>query len=271
MVKPVHSAFVLPPALCGVVMAANGWPGLHVTVWMLLAMLGIWCSAMAYNRIVDRRQDALNPRTAHRVLPRGEVTVTWAAGFCVAGGALFLLAAAMLNTLCFMLAFPALALALAYSHVKYHSWGCHFVIGAVSGITPLAGWLAVNPHLALGPMVMGLGVLFWVAGFDIIYACQDADFDRSQGFYSAPACLGENTALRLAAFCHVNTVIFLTLAGVIQGLGFMYFLGMLGIAGLLYQENRLVSARDLSRMGAAFFTCNTLVSLALLLGTLGGR
>lgn len=177
----------------------------------------------------------------------------------------------MLNTLCFWLAWPALALALAYSHVKYHSWACHFVIGAVTGLTPLAGWLAVRPEWAWGPVAMGLGLLLWVAGFDMIYACQDADFDREHGFYSAPACLGEGAALRLMGLCYAGTVFFLLLAGIIQGLGFAYFFSIVIIAGLLYQETRLVSAQDLSRVATAFFTCNALVALALLAGVLAGR
>ena len=271
LVKPAHSAFVLPPALCGVLLASGGWPGARVIGWMLLAMLGIWCAAMAYNRIVDRAQDGLNPRTAHRLLPSGELRPADARLFCAAGAALFIFSAAMLNWLCFVLAFPALALALAYSHVKYHSWACHFVIGAVTGLTPLAGWLAVKPEIALAPVVMGLGLLFWVAGFDMIYACQDADFDRKHGFYSAPARLGESAALKLVALCYAAAVIFLVLAGIIHGLGFAYFFSMLIIAGLLYQETRLISAGDLSRVAVAFFTCNALVALALLLGVLAGR
>ncbi len=270
MVKPAHAVFVLPPALCGASFAAGGRTDMRAIFWMLMAMLGIWCAAMAYNRIVDREQDAENPRTAHRVLPRGEIPVSTACWFCAAGAAVFLVSAAMLNPLCLALALPALGLALAYSHVKYHSWLCHFVIGAVTGITPIAGWLALRPELALAPTVLGLGILFWVAGFDIIYACQDADFDRARGFHSAPADLGENTALVLAAGCHVNTMIFLALAGIIQGLGTVYFLSIVVIAGLLYQENRLVSMRDLSRVGTAFLTCNALVAVVLLLGALCG-
>lgn len=270
LVKPAHGLFVLPPALCGVVMAADGWPGAWTISWMLTAMLGIWCAAMAYNRIVDRGQDALNPRTAHRILPSGELSVANARWFCAAGAALFLCSAAMLNMLCFVLAWPALAMALVYSHVKYHSWACHFGIGAVTGLTPLAGWLAVRPEWAWGPAVMGLGLLLWVAGFDMIYSCQDADFDREHGFYSAPACLGEDAALRLMGLCYAGTVFFLILAGIIQGLGFAYFFSIVVIAGLLYQETRLVSAQDLSRVATAFFTCNALVALALLAGVLAG-
>ena len=269
MVKPVHAVFVLPPALCGVSLAAAGWPRPMALFWVLMAMLGMWCAAMSYNRIVDRAQDALNPRTAHRILPQGELGLLAARLFCAAGAALFIVASAMLNSLCFALAWPALALALGYSHMKYYSWLCHFGIGAITGLTPLAGWLAVRPELALGPAVLGLAVLFWVAGFDIIYACQDAEFDRGHGLHSAPARFGEGTALALAAFCHVNTVIFLVLTGIIQGLGLGYFLGILCIAGLLYQENRLVAARDLSRAGA-FLTCNALVAVMLLLATLLG-
>ena len=270
MVKPVHAVFALPPALCGVRFAVSGLPDLRALFWMLMALLGTWCAAMAYNRIADRKQDALNPRTAHRVLPKGEITLSTARWFCAASAALFLASAAMLNSLCFMLAFPALGLALAYSHVKYHSWLCHFAIGAVTGIAPMAGWLAFKPEIALAPAVLSLGILFWVAGFDIIYACQDATFDREHGLHSAPADLGEDAALALAAGCHVNTVIFFILAGIIQGLGFGYFLSIVVITGLLYQENRLVSARDLSRVDTAFLACNTLVAVVLLLGALGG-
>ena len=270
LVKPAHAVFVLPPVWCGAVMAASGWPGARVMLWIMLAMLGIWCAAMTYNRIADRAQDAANPRTAHRILPSGKLSLTEARLFCAAGGALFLFSSAMLGELCLLLAFPALALALAYSHVKYYSWLCHFVIGAVVGLVPVAGWLAYTPHFAWAPVVMGLGLLFWVAGFDIIYACQDADFDRAGGIYSAPAKFGEARALFLAALCHLFAALFLLLTGIIQGLGFMYFLGIVVIAGLLYTETRLVRAGDLSRVATAFLTCNALVALVLLLGTVGG-
>lgn len=270
MVKPVHAVFVLPPAWCGLAMAAGGWPGAWIFSWVLLAMLGIWCAAMTYNRIADRKQDALNPRTTHRILPSGKLSLRGAWCFCAAGAALFFISAAALGKLCFILAFPALALALVYSHVKYYSWLCHFIIGAMVAIVPVAGWLAYSPHFALAPVVMGLGLLFWVAGFDIVYACQDAEFDRAHGIYSAPAVFGQAKALNLAGLCHIITALLLLLAGIIQGLGLLYFLGLAVIAGFLYQERRLVSAGDLSKVGTAFLTCNAAVAVVLLLSTLGG-
>ncbi len=266
MVRPAHFIFVMPPAVCGVLLSARGWPGWRVMLFMSLAMLGMWCAAMTYNRITDRDMDRANPRTAHRAMPTGAVPLPLAWVVCLCGALLFVASAAMLNTLCFMLAIPALALALGYSHTKYHTRHCHFVLGVVSGLTPLAGALAFSPQITLGPACMGLGLCFWVAGFDIIYACQDADFDRAYGVYSAPACLGAEKALRLAGICHVLTVFFLFLSGLIQSLGFAYFFSILVIAGILIQEQRLISANDLRRVRIAFLTCNGLVAAVLLGG-----
>ena len=268
MVKIEHSVFALPFAYMGIFAAAGGWPGWYPLVILTVAMVCIRSFAMACNRIVDLHYDRLNPRTANRPLVTGEITTPQAWRFCGVMALGFVFATAGLNSLCLLLSPVALAIASLYSFTKRFTWLCHFVLGAVLGLAPIAGWLAFTPHFSLPPVLFALGVLFWVAGFDILYACQDVEFDRNQGLHSAPSVYGIPTALGLSSFCHANTVIFLLLAGWSTNLGWPWYIVTVAVALLLYWEHRLVRPDDLSRINMAFFAVNGVISIVLFLGLL---
>lgn len=270
MIKIEHSVFALPFAYAGAVMAAGGLPVWSVLIPLTVAMVAVRSFAMAFNRVADMRYDRRNPRTAGRPLATGEISPlqTWV--FCAVMAGIFVLACAAINELCLALALPALAVAAGYSFLKRISWLCHFWLGATLGLAPLAGWISVQPSFSLVPVLLFWGVTFWVAGFDIIYACQDADFDRAEGLYSIPACFGVGTALTLAAFSHANTAIFLLLAGWSGELSVWWYVVWAAVSGLLFWEHQCVKHNDLSRINMAFFTLNGAVSLVVLAGVLLG-
>ncbi len=265
-----HTLFALPMALTGSILAARGLPELSVLLLVALAFTGARTAAMGFNRLVDAKLDAANPRTANRHLPRGEVSPLQAAGLITVASAVYFLAAWLLNPLCFKFSPWVLAVLLAYSYTKRFTWLCHVFLGFCLGLSPLAGWLAATGRLALPPLVLGLGVIFWVAGFDTIYACQDVEFDRDKGLYSLPANLGPERALKLAASFHAIAYVLFLLTGVLTGLGWPFYLLSLVIAGLLYWEHRLVNPADLSRIDLAFFKVNSAVSGSLLLAVAVG-
>ena len=270
MIKIEHSVFALPFALGGAFMAARGLPPLPVLFWLVVAMVGIRSFAMAFNRVADLRFDRLNPRTQQRPLVTGEITLGQAWAFIAGSAALFVFACAMLNSLCLAFALPALFMSGAYSLLKRVTWLCHFGLGCVHALAPLAGWISVDPHFAVTPFLFSWGVLFWLAGFDILYACQDADFDRSVGLHSIPADLGIAGALMISSFCHVNTAIFFLIGGASAGLSFGWYVVWALITGILLWEHTLVKAEDLSRVNLAFFTLNGFVALAFLPGVILG-
>lgn len=268
MVKIEHSIFALPFAYLGMIWAAQGWPGWSIFAPLTLAMVAIRSFAMAVNRLVDFPIDAKNPRTKMRPLVTGELTVSETKIFIALCALIFILACAFLNFLCLILAPIALIWSGFYSYTKRFTSLCHFVLGSVLGLAPIAGWLAVSPSFELTPVLLGLGVIFWVGGFDILYACQDVDFDRGQGLYSLPARQGIATALALSTFSHVITGLFFILAGWAVGAGWIYFLVAVVVAGILLLEHRLISENDMSRVNLAFFTMNGFVALLLFVGTL---
>ena len=270
MIKIEHSVFALPFALAGAFLAARGLPPWPVLLWLVVAMVGIRSFAMAFNRVADLRFDRLNPRTQKRPLVTGEITLSQAWAFIACNAALFVFACAMLNSLCLTLAPVALCMSAVYSLLKRVTWLCHFGLGCVHALSPLAGWLSVDPHFALTPFLFSWGVLFWLAGFDILYACQDADFDRSVGLHSIPADLGIPRALTIAVFCHANTAIFFLMGGVLAGLSLGWYLVWALITGILLWEHTLIKADDLSRINLAFFTLNGFVALAFLPGVILG-
>ncbi|MDR2695028.1 MAG: putative 4-hydroxybenzoate polyprenyltransferase [Deltaproteobacteria bacterium] len=270
MIKIEHSVFALPFALGGACMAARGLPPWPVLFWLVVAMVGIRSFAMAFNRVADLRFDRLNPRTQKRPLVTGEIRLSQAWAFIVCNAALFVFACAMLNSLCLALAPLALFMSAAYSLLKRVTWLCHFGLGCVHALAPLAGWLSVDPRFAVTPFLFAWGVLFWLAGFDILYACQDADFDRGAGLHSIPADLGIPRALAVSSFCHVNTAIFFLTGGVSADLSFGWHLVWALITGILLWEHTLVKADDLSRVNLAFFTLNGFVALAFLPGVILG-
>ena len=265
MIKFSHTLFALPFALLSAVLAARGIPRSGTLVWILLAMVGARSAAMAFNRIVDRDVDALNPRTAGREIPSGVISVRWASVFCLLSGALFVFSASRLNRLCLVLAPVTLALVLGYSLTKRFTALSHLVLGLSLAIAPVGAWLAVRGTFAWLPILLGLAVLFWVAGFDILYSCQDHEFDCRNGLYSVPRFFGIRNALWIARGLHLAMIALLVVLALLFHLGIIAGVGIAIVALLLAYEHSLVSAHDLSNLNAAFFTTNGVVSVVFFL------
>lgn len=268
MVKIEHSVFALPFAYLGAFVSAGGWPGWRVFILLTVAMVAVRSFAMAWNRLVDLPFDSQNPRTATRPLVTGEISVRETKIFLVATAAVFILAAAGLNWLCLVLSPLALIWSAFYSYTKRFTPMCHFALGSVLGLAPIAGWIASHVSFSLPPVLFFLGVTFWVAGFDILYATQDVEFDRERGLNSVPAAFGIKGALAIAALSHVNAAIFFLLGGWAAWLSWPYFLTWAVVAGMLFWEHRIIGPDDLSRVNMAFFTLNGAVSILLFLGAL---
>jgi len=270
MIKIEHSIFALPFAFAGAFIASGGVPAWKPFVLLTIAMVAVRSFAMAFNRVVDLPFDRRNPRTQNRPLVTGEITrlQTWA--FIVVMAVVFVLACAGLNRLCLMLSPLALGISALYSAMKRFTWLCHFVLGAVLGLAPLAGWLSVDPVFTLPAVLLFWGVLFWVAGFDILYSCQDTAFDIEVGLHSVPARFGIPTALVISTFCHVNTVVFFLLAGWAAGLSWAWYPVWAIVSLVLVLEHRLIRADDLSRVNMAFFTLNGVVSIVVFAGIVAG-
>ncbi len=268
MVKVEHSIFALPFAFMGAFLADGHTPTWRVFVFLTIAMVAVRSFAMAFNRLADLPFDRENPRTSSRELVTGAVSVFETRVFLLLTGAVFIGACGALNSVCLKLAPPALLFCAFYSYVKRFSWLCHFVLGAVLALAPVAGWLAVQPGITLPMAHLFLGVLFWVAGFDILYACQDSDFDRVQGLHSFPARFGVGSALSVSSFCHVNASLFFLLAGWSAWLDWPYYVVWALVSLILLWEHKLISEHDLSRVNLAFFTLNGVVSVALFVGVL---
>ena len=265
MIKIEHTLFALPFAFLGAVLAANGFPSLRQVLWIIVAMVGARSAAMAFNRIADRNIDARNPRTATRAIPAGLLSVGFVWAFTIASSALFLLAAAMLNRLTLLLAPLALACVLLYSLTKRFTQFSHLVLGACLSIAPTGAWIAVRGEIGSPvPLLLSLVVLLWTAGFDVLYACQDCDFDRSEGLKSIPARFGIARSLWIARALHAAAFLALVWLFITTQLGPIAFAGVIATGALLIYQHRLVSANDLSRLNAAFFTTNAFVSVILL-------
>jgi len=268
MIKFEHTLFALPFALSAAVVAARGVPSLPVIGYILLAMVGARSAAMAFNRIADRQIDAANPRTKARELPRGAVALWEAWALMLASIAVFIFAAHQLNPLAFALSPIALMIILGYSLTKRFTSLSHFVLGLALAIAPVGAWIAVTGSIAFAPLVLCAAVLLWTAGFDIIYSLQDIAFDKKQKLFSLPQSLGAADALLISRACHIIVVLLLIAFGNIANLGTLYYAGVVVIAGCLIYEHRLVSPRDFSRINAAFFTMNGIVSLSFFAFTL---
>ena len=271
MIKFSHSVFALPFALTSMALAATD--GLRWTQvgWILVAMVGARSAAMGFNRLADHAIDARNPRTAGRELPRGVLSRAEVWAFVAASAAALVLAAAMLNPLCLALSPVALAIVFAYSYTKRFTSLSHLVLGLCLAIAPVGTWLAVRGAFAWLPVLLGFAVLFWVAGFDTIYACQDVGFDRREGLRSLPARLGVRSALRLARVFHLLAVVLLLAVYGAAPLHPLYLAGVAGVAALLVYEHSLVRHDDLSRVDVAFFTLNGWISVGYLAVTLAAR
>lgn len=262
MIKFSHSIFALPFALSGAGLAAaqSGISGLQI-VWIVVAMVGARSAAMGFNRLVDRRIDADNPRTAQRELPSGQVAPGAVVALVVLSSAGLLLAAWQLNPLCLYLAPLVLAVLFFYSLTKRFTWASHLVLGLSLGGAPLGAWIAVTGGIALTPLLLCASVLTWVAGFDIIYACQDRDYDVQVGLHSIPARFGLERALHIARLLHVVAVVLMVLIGLHANMGWVYGIGVLVIASLLVWEHRLVRPDDLARVNMAFLNLNAIISV----------
>lgn len=261
MIKWEHSVFALPFALTGAVLAAGGWPSLRVLGWIVVCMVAARSAAMAFNRLVDARLDAANPRTAMRALPAGALSSGFVGGFVVASVVLFALGAAMLNPLTLKLAPVALAVVLVYSYMKRVTRWSHLVLGLALGIAPSAAWIAVRGTLDARIVVLTLAVLLWVGGFDVLYACQDFEHDREVGLNSVPQAFGVKAAFGIARGMHVGMLLTLCWLIVLFGLGKLAVLGVVLVALLLLYEHLIISPHDMRRMNAAFFTLNGVISV----------
>lgn len=263
MIKFEHTLFALPFALVGMLLAAQGWPDWRTLFWIVIAMVGARSAAMSFNRLADRKIDAANPRTADRALPVGAVTPIFVAGFVVASSTLLVLAAWKLNPLALRLSPLALLIILGYSFTKRFTPWSHLLLGLALAGAPVGAWIAVRGDVTATPLILGLAVLCWVAGFDILYALQDLEFDRRTGLHSIPARYGEVASLWISTILHVVMLILLaTIPRVYPpGLGLPYWLGLLGCAALLAYQHWIVRPGDLSRLDAAFFQTNGLLAL----------
>ncbi len=261
MIKWEHSIFALPFALCGAMLAAGGLPAWHQLAWIIVAMVSARSAAMAFNRLADASIDAANPRTSIRALPAGHLTPSFVSTFVVISCGIFVLAASQLNRLTLMLSPVALAIVLLYSYSKRFTRWSHLFVGIALGIAPAAAWIAVRGSLDPRILLLTAAVTFWVGGFDVIYACQDFDFDRSHGLHSLPRHLGIHTALWIARVFHLAMLGLLVALVLVFGLGKLAALGVIAVAALLAYEHSLVRHDDLSELNAAFFTMNGVISV----------
>ena len=270
MIKFEHTLFALPFAFLGAILAAGGMPTWRQILWITVAMVGARSAAMTFNRIIDRDIDAANPRTANRELPTGKLSVGFAWLFLYASIGVFLLASYSLNWLTFALSPVALVFVLGYSYAKRFTAFAHIFLGLALAISPSAAWIAVRGDLFDEiPLLLSLFVMIWTAGFDVLYACQDFEYDRKNGLRSIPARFGIKNALWIARLFHLQSFIVLLLLYLATGLHWLALIGLIAVGALFVYQHTLVRANDLSRMNAAFFTTNAFVSLILLL-TFGG-
>src|ERR1700732_321623 len=261
MIKWEHSIFALPFALCGAMLAAGGLPAWRQLAWIVVAMVSARSAAMAFNRLADASIDAANPRTATRALPVGQLTPAFVSTFVLVACGIFVLAASQLNRLTLMLSPVALAVILLYSYSKRFTRWSHLFLGFALGIAPAAAWIAVRGSLDPRILLLTAAVTFWVGGFDVIYACQDHDYDRTHDLHSLPRYLGIRNALVIARLFHVVMLGLLVSVVVVFGLGKLTVAGVIAVAALLLYEHILVRHNDLSKLNAAFFTMNGVISV----------
>ncbi len=278
MIKIEHSVFALPFAFTGAFLAARTvspitgaaeWsaPGWRVLLPLTIAMIAVRSFAMAYNRLADLDIDSVNPRTQGRPLVTGELSVEFTKRFLLVCALVFTTACAALNTTCLLLSPVALAWSAFYSHTKRFTQFCHFVLGTVLGLAPVAGWLAVSPHhLGYAAVLLFFAVSLWVAGFDILYACQDAEFDSRQGLFSVPAVQGVPRALFTSSWTHASAAMIFPMVGYFGGMGILYLAISLIVGGILVWEHKLITPGDLSRVNVAFFTLNGVIAVFVFLG-----
>ncbi|KUO73965.1 MAG: 4-hydroxybenzoate octaprenyltransferase [Desulfosporosinus sp. BRH_c37] len=263
MIKFEHTLFALPFAYLGAFLAANGVPPVLKLFWITLSMIGARTAAMSLNRLIDRHIDARNPRTAQRALPAGQLRVKEVYLYTVLSFLLLGYSAYQLNILALLLMPIAVFFLVLYSYTKRFTWACHIVLGISLGLAPAGAWIGVTGHWAVAPILLGLGVITWVAGFDVVYACQDVEFDRQEGLHSIPAIFGLRRGLEISSVLHILAPIFFIAVGVVMSMSWLYYVGVAIAIVLLYRQHRLVSADDFSKIGVAFFDLNGYLSLLL--------
>ncbi|HYA15328.1 MAG TPA: UbiA-like polyprenyltransferase [Syntrophales bacterium] len=272
MIKFLHTIFALPFALAAVVLVHRESPvDVYTVFWIIVAMVGARSAAMGFNRIVDAYIDAKNPRTASREIPAGTISRGEASVFVISSSLFFILSAAMLSSLCFWLSFPVLAVMFTYSYTKRFTWLNHIVLGCAIGMAPMAVWVAVTGTLSGNIMTLSLALATYIAGFDILYACQDAEFDTREGLYSIPSRFGIATAMRIAAVLHGISIISLFVLYWLFPLSpaYLVFVGIITV--LFVIEHRLVNPHDLSKIDMAFFHVNSIISVLVFLAIISGK
>ena len=267
LIKFEHTVFALPFAYLGMLLAHGAWPRFGVFFWITVAMASARTAGMTLNLIIDLNIDRKNPRTENRPILTGKISLKAAWIATVISLVVFFISALLLNPLCFKLSFIVLFLLSSYHYVKRFSFLCHFSLGLVLAIAPMGGWIAVTGRFSWIPTLLAASVLFWVAGFDIIYSLQDAEFDKSHGLHSIPVKFGQASSLQLSAYCHVATALFLILFGVAGHLGIVYGAGVVICAVLLWVEHALLSNGDPAKINTAFFTINGWIGILLLIFT----
>jgi len=264
MIKFEHTIFALPYAVMSAFLASNGWPNVFKILWIIVAMVGARSCAMAFNRIVDLKYDEINPRTSNRALPAGLIKISSVWIFTITSALLFVVAAYMLNRLAFVLSPVALLVILSYSCSKRFTTLTHLWLGLSLAIAPIGAWIAIKGKFAFVPILLGLAVMLWTAGFDIIYACQDKEFDEKFGIHSIPKRFGIKRALQISSIMHLITVLVLLSLPLLTELKYIYLSGVGLVSILLVYEHAIVKPDDLSRVNLAFFTLNGMVSLGLM-------
>ncbi|MGH2351797.1 MAG: UbiA-like polyprenyltransferase [Chloroflexota bacterium] len=268
-IKFEHTIFALPFAYLGMLLAARGLPTFGQFFWITVAMASARTLAMALNRLIDREIDAHNPRTANRALPRRFLSAAEMGAFAAVSGGILALAAWQLNPLCLQLLPGAVVILVGYSYTKRFTWLSHAVLGIADALAPIGAWAAVTATVPPESLLLGFAVAAWIAGFDLLYACQDVEFDRASGLHSVPARFGIPAGLGWAKVLHVLTVVALAAVGVVLGLGVVYGLGVVIAAGLLVYEHSLLKPDDLSKLDMAFFNVNGYIAVILFLATAG--
>jgi len=263
MIKFQHTVFALPFALLGAFLP-GGWPGMEKICWILAAMVGGRSAAMAFNRIVDHRYDALNPRTQNRALPAGRISVPFAMCFTIASAALLVTSAYQLNPLAFKLSPFALLVILGYSYSKRFTVLCHLWLGGALALAPVGAWIAVSGDVSFVALLLGFSVMLWTAGFDILYSCQDTVFDFAHGLHSIPAALGVPRSLLLSSTMHAGMLGSLVWLWYLANMGWIFLAAICAVGAILVWEHYLIKPNDLSRINVAFFTLNGLISLLLM-------
>lgn len=268
MIKLEHSLFALPFAFTGMFIAAKGIPSLHIIIWVTIAMISARSAAMGLNRLIDAEIDKENPRTSDRSIPKGLITKKKTLIYIIISLLIYFISTYMLNKLTFILSPIPVLIFILYSYTKRFTNLCHIVLGIALGLAPIGAWIATTGNIEISAVILGLSVLLWVAGFDILYAIQDIDFDRKQGLYSIPSVMGVYGALIIARILHtLSFLLFITLKFT-ASLGSIYLAGILISGAFMVYEHSLVSKNDLSKLNLAFFNINAYISIIILIFTL---